>query len=116
MWLVFLVLLTGAVLLFLARTARYAAAQNRLFSAIERTRTALQQSYPQADFQVRSSSPRPRTRNVVINIVARTSDSTAKELMVDSCLAIAQRTFDAPGFDTLVIALDGVALRARPLR
>jgi hypothetical protein len=116
MWVVVLVLLLGAVLLFMARTAHNTATNDRLFSAIEKTHSALSQAYPKAEFTIRSAKPSPEARNIVVYIIPHNADSLAAEQMADSSLAIAQRLFDAPGFDTLVVALNGVAVRAVPLR
>jgi hypothetical protein len=116
MWVVVLVLLLGAVLLFMARTARNTVTNNALFSAINKTHAALQQAYPRAEFTIRSAKPSPEARNIVVYVLPKDADSLAAETMADSSLAIAQRLFDAPGFDSLVVALNGVAVRAVPLR
>lgn len=116
MWIVILVLLVGALLLFMTRSAKPDTGTNRLLADIQRAHNELVGQYPGAQFMVKSASPAPRVRNLVVFIVPGEADSAAAERMADSALVVARSVFDLRGFDSVIVALNGVAVRGEPTR
>lgn len=116
MWIVILVLLVGALLLLMVRSARPGTGTNRLLADIRRAHDELVAQYPNAQFMIQSASPAPRVRNLVVFIVPGKADSAAAERMADSALIVARNIFDLRGFDSVIVALNGVAVRGEPTR
>ena len=117
MWIVILVLLAGALLLLMVRSAQGpGTGTNRLLADIARAHDELVGQYPDAQFMIRSASPAPRVRNLVVFIVPGKADSAASEQMADSALIIARSVFDLRGFDSVIVALNGVAVRGERAR
>ena len=117
MWIVILVLLAGALLLFMVRSAqRPGTGANRLLADIARVHDELVGQYPDAQFMIKSASPAPRVHNLVVFIVPGRADSVAAERMADSALVVAHSVFDLRGFDSVIVALNGVAVRGEPAR
>lgn len=117
MWIVILVLLAGALLLLMVRSApKPGTGPSRLLADIGRARAELGAAYPDAQFMIKSASPAARVRNLVVFIVPGKADSASAERMADSALTVASRIFDLRGFDSVIVALNGVAVRGKSTR
>lgn len=115
-WVLVFAVLVGAVLLFFAKSFRAGSEVNSLMAEVAAARSLLVRQYPQADITIRSAVPRKGVRNLVVFVAPREEDSAAAERMADSALAVVGSVVSPRGFDSLIVALDGVAVRARALR
>jgi hypothetical protein len=115
-WVLVFAVLVGAVLLFFAKSFRAGSGVNELMAEISAAQSLLARQYPQANVTIRSAQSRPGVRNLVVFVAPGAADSAAAERMADSALMVVAAAVNPRGFDSLIVALDGVAVRARALR
>jgi len=113
-WVILFAVVVGLMLLFLMRSFQSGPRAGRLVEQMAATRQTLAREFPDSRFQVRVVAPGRSVREMVVSITPGPADSALAAAIAESAVAVARRTIDLSGFDSVVVTVSGKTARSVP--